>query len=225
MPGCWLKGDTRMIHLDSVHKSYATKHGMNHVLKDINLSLHLGERIGILGRNGAGKSTLLRILGRLEKPSSGACTFDMSTSWPLAFSGGFQGSLTGYDNLRFICRVYGIALEEQLDFVHSFSQLGSYLTEPIKTYSSGMKARLAFAASMMIDFDCYLIDEVVAVGDYTFREKCEEELFTKRQSKSVIIVSHDDSYIKKYCNRAFLLDSGQLHSFPDVDTALDAYRH
>jgi capsular polysaccharide transport system ATP-binding protein len=213
-----------MIHLQSVNKTYHTKHGENHVLKSVNLSLEPGEHIGILGKNGAGKSTLLRILGQIEKPTSGQCDFSMSTSWPLAFSGGFQGSLTGYDNLRFICRIYGIELKKQLDFVHDFSQLGRYLDEPVKSYSSGMKARLAFAASMMIDFDCYLIDEVVAVGDYSFREKCEAELFIKRKDKAVIIVSHDDSYIKQHCSRALWLDQGNLIAFPDVESALTAYK-
>ena len=142
------------------------------VLDDLNLTIHLGEKVGILGCNGAGKSTLIRLISGAELPTSGSIQRGMSISWPLAFSGAFQGSLTGLDNLRFICRVYGVDFRPRVDYVEEFSELGHYMREPVKTYSSGMRARLAFAISMSIEFHCYLIDEVLAVGDAEFQRKC-----------------------------------------------------
>ena len=154
-----------MIALEHVTKVYHTGSGPRTVLNDINFRLEKGQKIGVLGRNGAGKSTLIPILSSVEPPTSGRVIKDMRISWPLAFGGGFQGSLTGMDNMRFICRVYGADMEYVRDFVEDFSELGGFLKEPLKRYSSGMRARLAFAISMAIEFDCFLIDEVIAVGD------------------------------------------------------------
>src|SRR5918996_2315297 len=134
-----------MIRMDGINKSYPTRSGPVRVLRDVNLTVRPGERVGILGRNGAGKSTLIRLMSGAELPTSGHIHRDMSVSWPLAFGGAFQGSLTGYDNLRFICRVYGVDPEDKVEFVQEFSELGIFLREPIKSYSSGMRARLAFA--------------------------------------------------------------------------------
>lgn len=212
-----------MIRMTDIRKSYETVSGLSTVLDGVNLTIVPGERIGILGRNGAGKSTLMRIIGGAEKPDSGNIERQMSVSWPLAFSGGFQSSLTGLDNLRFICRIYGLDPETCLPFINDFTELGTYLTEPIRTYSSGMRARLAFAASMVIDFDCYLVDEIVAVGDSRFQAKCHEELFVKRANKALIIVSHDTSFVKKYCHRVAILLNGDLVNFPSVDLAYEYY--
>ena len=147
----------------------------------------------------------------------------MRVSWPLAFAGGFQGSLTGLDNLRFICRVYGVSVEDKVEFVQEFSELGRFLREPLKTYSSGMRARLAFALSMAIEFDCFLIDEVITVGDSRFHEKCREELFGKRADRAMIMVSHEQHIIKDHCSRASVLQDGKLIHFEDVDGAYRAY--
>ena len=166
-----------MIQLQNVSKKYHTQGGWTTVLKDINLTLERGQKLGILGRNGAGKSTLIRLMSGAEPPSSGKIIRDMSISWPLAFSGGFQGSLTGIDNLKFICRVYGADYQKVRDYVEDFAELGKYMYEPLKSYSSGMRARLAFGLSMAIEFDCYLIDEVMAVGDQRFKDRCRIELF------------------------------------------------
>jgi capsular polysaccharide transport system ATP-binding protein len=212
-----------MIGIEHVSKVYGTRHGPRQVLHDVNLTIHRGEKIGILGRNGAGKSTLIRLISGAELPTSGHVRRTMSVSWPLAFTGGFQGSLTGLDNLRFICRVYGAPIEPSIPFVEAFSELGSYLREPVKKYSSGMRARLAFALSMAIDFDCYLIDEVVAVGDSRFHEKCHTQLFEERKDKAMIIVSHNPAYIKEHCDRAAVLGNGTLQLFDRVDEALDCY--
>lgn len=154
-----------MIVLEDVCKTYQTRHGVRTVLDHVNLSLAKGEKLGILGGNGAGKSTLIRLISGAELPTSGRIHRGMSVSWPLAFGGAFQGSLTGLDNVRFICRIYGVAIPAAIEFVQDFSELGRSLGEPVKHYSSGMRARLAFAISLAVEFDCFLIDEIVAVGD------------------------------------------------------------
>lgn len=212
-----------MIRMKSVGKTYPTRIGPVPVLKDVNLTVHHGERIGILGRNGAGKSTLIRLMSGAELPTRGSVQRDMSVSWPLAFGGAFQGSLTGYDNLRFICRIYGVEPEGKIGFVEEFSELGIYLREPVKSYSSGMRARLAFAISMVIEFDCFLIDEIIAVGDARFHDKCHHELFERRGDRAMIIVSHSAEYIRQHCTRAAVLVDGRLHHANSLDEAFAFY--
>lgn len=212
-----------MITLTNVSKSYPTRQGPVTVLDRINLQVARGEKLGILGRNGSGKSTVVRLISGAELPDSGSVARSMSVSWPIAFSGGFQGMLTGLDNLRFICRVYGVDWADKVEFVEDFAELGRFLREPLKTYSSGMRARLAFALSMVIDFDCFLIDEVSAVGDDRFKRKCQHELFEKRGDRAMIIVSHSHSYIKKHCERIALLKDGSFIFYDDVDEAYEAY--
>lgn len=213
-----------MIVLDNITKRYSTRQGARVVLDNINFKIHPGEKIGILGRNGAGKSTLIRLISGAELPSSGHLHRNMSISWPLAFAGGFQGSLTGMDNLRFICRIYGADIRSAIPRVEEFSELGIYLGEPVKKYSSGMRARLAFAISLAIDFDCFLIDEVVAVGDSRFHKKCEVELFEKRKDRAMIIVSHQHEQIISHCDKAAVLRDGRLHCFDNVNHAYDFYQ-
>jgi len=212
-----------MIQVDNVVKEYRTRSGPVRVLDQVNLTVRPGQQLGILGRNGAGKSTIVRLISGTELPTSGTVRRTMSVSWPLAFGGAFQGTLTGYDNLRFICRVYGVDPADRIGFVEEFSELGIYLREPVKTYSSGMRARLAFAISMTVDFDCYLIDEVIAVGDARFHEKCMVELFEKRADRAKVIVSHDPHYIRAHCHSAAVLAGGRLTSFDDVDQAFEFY--
>ncbi|MEY4889073.1 MAG: hypothetical protein RIQ75_203 [Pseudomonadota bacterium] len=212
-----------MIRLSNVSKAYGTSSGKVHVLEGVDFQVNRGESVGILGRNGAGKSTLIRIISGAEQPDTGSIAREMSVSWPLAFNGAFQTSLTGIDNLRFICRVYGVDTERHIPFVEDFSELGVFLREPVRTYSSGMQARLAFALSMVIEFDCFLIDEIVAVGDSRFQAKCHEELFVKRADRARIIVSHDPGYISSHCQRAAVLQAGKLHQFDSVDEAYIFY--
>lgn len=199
------------------------RNGRKDVLHNINFTIQKGEKIGILGQNGAGKSTLIRLLSGVEAPNSGKIIREMSISWPLAFSGAFQGSLTGMDNLRFICRIYGINIKQAAAFVEEFSELGEYLNEPVKKYSSGMKARLAFAISLSVEFDCYLIDEVIAVGDSRFTAKCKYELFEKRKDRSIILVSHSSNAIKEYCDQAMVLHKGTLNKFLSIEEAYNFY--
>lgn len=212
-----------MISIEHVSKRYQTRQGWRTVLKDVNFTLDKGEKIGILGRNGAGKSTLIRLISGVEAPTEGEVKRAMSISWPLAFSGAFQGSLTGMDNLRFICRIYNVDIDYVKQFTEEFSELGQYLYEPVKRYSSGMKARLAFALSLAVEFDCYLIDEVIAVGDSRFSEKCRYELFEKRKDRSIILVSHSPSAMKQYCDNAMVLENGSLHQFEDMEHAYQYY--
>lgn len=213
-----------MITLRQISKRYPTRHGEVTVLDGIDLDIKPGDKLGILGRNGSGKSTLIRIISGAERPTHGLVDRQMSVSWPLAFGGAFQGSLTGYDNLRFICRIYGVDAASRVAFVEDFCELGRYLREPMKTYSSGMRTRLAFAISMAIEFDCYLIDEVIAVGDSRFHEKCKIELFEKRKDRAMVIVSHQAEQIVNHCTTASVLHGGRLHRFDSVAPAYEYYQ-
>jgi capsular polysaccharide transport system ATP-binding protein len=212
-----------MIVLKDVSKIYRTQSGPKTVLNKVNLTVLPGQKLGVLGFNGAGKSTLIRLMSGAELPTSGKIQRGMSISWPLAFTGGFQGSLTGADNLRFICRVYGADYAQTRPFVESFSELGRYFHEPFKTYSSGMRARLAFAISMAVDFDCFLIDEIIAVGDARFTQKCHHELFVKRKDRATILVSHQPASIRSICDSAAILTEGRLLPFDSLETALNCY--
>jgi len=213
-----------MIQIRDLVKRYETRHGKVLVLDHVNLDVRPGEKVGVLGRNGSGKSTLIRLISGAEYPTAGVIRCGMSVSWPLAFGGAFQGSLTGLDNLRFICRIYGVSAEDKVPFLEEFSELGRYLKEPVKTYSSGMRARLAFAISMAVEFDCFLIDEITAVGDSRFQDKCQHELFEKRSDRAMIIVSHQPDFIKQHCSRASVLVSGKLYDFDTVDEAMTFYQ-
>ena len=213
-----------MIKLKNIAKHYETSRGPRTVLSAVNLQVNPGEKVGILGKNGSGKSTLIRIMGGVAVPDEGEIIKDMSISWPLAFDSGIQGSLTGFDNVNFICRVYAADIDDVLPFVQDFSELGRYLYEPTRSYSSGMKARLNFAISMAIDFDCMLIDEVLAVGDARFKERCHEELLVKRANRAIVLVSHEPGMIREICDSAYVLHDGHLHDFNDVDSAYDFYK-
>ena len=193
------------------------------MLDHINLTINMGEKVGILGCNGSGKSTMIRLISGAEQPTFGSIERSMSVSWPLAFGGAFQGTLTGLDNLRFICRIYGVDAESRISYIQEFSELGPYLKEPVKTYSSGMRARLAFAISMAVEFDCFLIDEIIAVGDSRFHDKCQYELFEKRKNRTMIIVSHQPDFIKTHCDKAAVLVAGKLHAFEQIDEAMVFY--
>ncbi|MBU9629617.1 ABC transporter ATP-binding protein [Burkholderia multivorans] len=214
-----------MIELRNVTKRYSVHHGRSHreVLKGVNLRVQAGERWGILGRNGAGKSTLIRIISGSDKPHSGEVIKTMSVSWPLAFGGTFQGSLTGKDNVRLIARIYNVDYRKTLDLVEDFAELGAYLDEPVKSYSSGMASRLAFAISMSIEFDCFLIDEGMSVGDHRFHQKCNVELFEKRGDRAMIIVAHQTDLIRNVCSHAAVLENGVLKVYETVEDAIQIY--
>jgi capsular polysaccharide transport system ATP-binding protein len=212
-----------VIRLENVCKEYGVRGGRRRVLDNLNFTLERGGNLGILGRNGAGKSTLIRLLSGAEQPTSGRIHREMRVSWPLAFTGAFQARLTGLDNLKFVCRVYGVDWRPLLPFVEEFTELGLYLREPVERYSTGMMMRLAFALSMAIEFDCFLIDEGLSVGDARFGNRCHVELFQKRKDRAFILVSHDPNIIKLYCERACVLHDGRLYEFDQIDGAYGFY--
>ena len=214
-----------MIELHNICKYYRTPKGVKKVLDDISIVFPPGCNVGILGRNGAGKSTLLRMISGAELPTSGQVIRKASVSWLIGFSGGFHGSLTGRENLRFICRIYDADIERVTAFVEDFSELGEYMQMPVNTYSSGMKSKLAFGLSMAIDFDYYLIDEVTAVGDSTFQKKSKEEFDRRKEHSSLLVVSHSSSTIRSHCDAAAVLDKGKLNYFEDVEQAISFYEN
>lgn len=212
-----------MIEAQNITKIYQTRHGPNVVLNDISTTFPAQTNIGVLGRNGAGKSTLLRILSGAEQPDAGQVVRTGRVSWPIGFSGGFNGSLTGEENAKFVARIYGADVDEVVAFALEFSDLGPYFAMPVRTYSSGMKGRLAFALSMAIDFDVYLVDEVTAVGDARFRKKCEDAFAERRGRSSVVMVSHSISTIQRICERCAILEDGQLVECDSIREAAQRY--
>ena len=214
-----------MIVAAGVGKSYRSENGRGYhrVLSDIDFTVAPGEKLAVLGRNGAGKSTLIRLIAGIEMPSAGRIERNMSLSWPVGLNGGVGGSMTGHDNIRFICRLYNKPFALMREFVDDFAELGKYLGEPVRTYSAGMRARLNFALSIAVDFDCYLIDEIIAVGDQRFQQRSHDELFEKRADRSLILASHVPNIIKDYCSRALVLHRGRGKVFDDLDLAIDIY--
>jgi capsular polysaccharide transport system ATP-binding protein len=212
-----------VIELSDVTKSYQTRSGSNVVLDRISFTFPPRTNIGILGKNGSGKSTLLRVIAGTEQPDSGSIRWGGLVSWPIGFSGGFNGSLSGEENCRFVARIYGADIDEVVGFTMDFSQLGEYFHMPVRTYSSGMRSRLAFGLSMAIQFDVYLVDEVTAVGDANFQAKCRKAFEERSDRSSVIIVSHSMSTVRAYCERCAVLKNGKLLVFDSVDAASKEY--
>ena len=216
-----------MIHMDNVSKFYPTIHGRHYVLRDVDFSLPEKCNIGIVGRNGMGKSTLLRLLGGIDYPSHGKIKTDGNVSWPMGLQGGVQGSLSGRDNARFVCRIFGDTEDEvdrKIEFIYEFSELGDYFDMPVKTYSNGMRARLSFATSIAFDFDIYLMDEITAVGDQRFKEKSREALQDKKDKAYIIKVSHNLQELIKECDIGIYLTDGNIEIYDDIRKAVSVYR-
>lgn len=215
-----------MIKIENLTKSYRTPQGRHYVFKDLNIELPTGKSIALIGRNGAGKSTLLRMIGGIDRPDSGNILTEKTISWPVGLSGGFQGSLTGRENVKFVARLYAKKdeLKDKVNFVEEFSELGKYFDMPIKTYSSGMKSRLGFGLSMAFKFDYYLVDEVTAVGDARFKKKCADLFQQKHSESSFIMVSHSLNSLKKYCDAALFIGRDNRHQyFSSIDDAIAEY--
>jgi capsular polysaccharide transport system ATP-binding protein len=215
-----------VFELKNITKSYLTPKGRRYVFRDLSLKIPAGKNIGLIGRNGAGKSTLVRLLGAADVPDFGTIATDKSISWPVGLSGGFQGSMTGRENVKFVSRVYGAvgdAMRQKVAYVEDFAEIGSWIDEPVKTYSSGMRSRLAFGLSMAFDFDYYLIDEVMSVGDAQFRRKCAEVFEERLQKSKVVLVSHNMPEIKKLCDVVLLVRDGGVQIYDDVDEGIKAY--
>jgi capsular polysaccharide transport system ATP-binding protein len=212
-----------MIHLDRVFKFYRTEGHVKIVLDHASTVFQSGRSYGLLGVNGAGKSTTLRLIAGTELPNSGRVTRSVRVSWPLGFASGFHAKLSGRENVKFVARIYGADIRKVIDFVEDFSELGDYMDVPVKTYSSGMMARLAFGLSMAIEFECYLIDEITAVGDAKFQMRCSAAFDARRKSADLIVVSHNMGAIKQYCDCGAVLVDGQLMMFESVDKAIEVY--
>lgn len=216
-----------MIVLDNVTKYYPTTKGRRYILRDVSVVLPRGRNIAVLGRNGAGKSTFMRLVGGIEYPNSGTISADLRVSWPMALSGGFQGSLTGRQNAAFVCRIFGANrhhVADRIEYVRDFSELGDYFDMPLKTYSSGMRSRLAFSLSMAFEFELYLIDEITSVGDQAFREKSAAALEERRGRANVILVSHSMPMLRQQCDMGILLENGTLAAFESLNEAIEHYQ-
>lgn len=214
-----------MISLDQVSKSYRAGHGWNRVLDDITCTFPKGKNVGILGLNGAGKSTLLRMIGGVEPPDNGKIHRHGAVSWPIAFTGAFPGTLTGRENARFVGRLYGAPAGEVEAFTEDFAELGNYFDMQVRTYSSGMRARLGFAVSMAVEFDCYLVDEATEAGDWRFRAKCLRAFRERGENATVIMVSHNEETIRRNCDVGAVLSAGKLTLYDDIKEAMAVYTY
>ena len=214
-----------MIRFEHVFKTYHIRKFKKPVLNDISFTINKGESIGVCGANGAGKSTLMRLIAGVEHATAGRISREMTTSWPIGYISCFQASLTGADNARFIARVYRQPIGELLDFVEDFAQLGPYFHQPIKTYSAGMQARLAFGVSLAIKFECYLVDEVTSAGDERFRARCHDALIDRRKNGTLVMISHDPNTLREYCDRGAVVHGGGVRFFPTINEALDVHHH
>jgi len=216
-----------MIKIENLTKSYRTPKGRHYVFKDLNVELPSGKSVALIGRNGAGKSTLLRVIGGIDRADSGRVQTDKTISWPVGLAGGFQGSLTGRENVKFVARLYATPeeLREKVAFVEEFAELGKYFDMPIKTYSSGMKSSLGFGLSMAFKFDYYLVDEVTAVGDARFKQKCADLFKARHEEASFLMVSHSLGSLKEFCDVAlFIGRDNVVKYFESVDEAIASYK-
>ncbi|MDB5413892.1 MAG: ATP-binding protein [Rubritepida sp.] len=214
-----------MLELSGVCKSFTRGGVKRDVLKGVDATFWPGDAVGILGRNGAGKSTLIRIMAGVEHPTSGRVRRRMSISWPMGYGGAVHDQLSGADNARFIARIYDRPVDWVESFVKEFSEIGDQFRQPVKTYSSGMRARLIFALSMAVDFDCYLIDEVIAAGDARFAERCRQSLLSRRGRSALILVSHHMETVRSLCTHAAILSDGRLKFHENLDQAFAEYQH
>jgi len=212
-----------MIKLDRVFKFYRSAGVLKIVLDHVSTRFDSGFSYGLLGVNGAGKSTTMRLIAGTELPNSGRVARDLRVSWPLGFAGGFHAQMTGRENVKFVARIYGADVRKTLDFVEDFAEIGDYIDAPVKTYSSGMMARLSFGLSMAIEFECYLVDEITAVGDARFQARCLEVFTERRKRADVIMVSHSMQTIRDYCDRGGVIVDGQIIMFANVDLAIETY--
>jgi capsular polysaccharide transport system ATP-binding protein len=212
-----------MIQLDRVFKFYRTHGHTKIVLDHVSMTFQSGRSYGLMGVNGAGKSTTMRLIAGTELPNSGRVRRTARVSWPLGFTGGFHHAMTGRENVKFVARAYGENVRRVLEFVEDFAELGDYIDVPVKAYSSGMMARLAFGLSMAIEFDCYLVDEITAVGDLRFQAKCREAFAHRRANADLIMVSHSMETVKNYCDYGAVLVDGRVIMFETIGGAIEMY--
>ena len=209
-----------MIRFENLQKSFWTRDGPKHVARDINATFPSGVAVALLGRNGAGKSTMMQMISGAMRPDSGHVQITGSMSWPVGFAGSFHSKLTGEQNVRFIARVYGVDTDELIAFVDDFAELGAHFYLPVRSYSSGMKSRLAFGVSIGIPFDTYLVDEVTSVGDAAFRKKSRLVFGERMKAAGAVVVTHSMSEVRSLCTAGAVLENGELTYFDDVEEAI-----
>lgn len=212
-----------MIRFEHLTKSFAIPGGRKTVIDNLTMTLPSGRSLALLGRNGAGKSTLLQLVSGTLRPDHGRVVSDGTISWPVGFGKSFHPDLTGAQNVRFVARIYGVDTEELVDFVEDFAELGPHFYMPVRSYSSGMKSRLTFGASMGIQFDTYLVDEVTAVGDAAFRQKSRALFQARMETASAIMVSHEMNQVRSFCDAGLVLTGGQLEYYDDIEAAIDRH--
>ncbi len=213
-----------MVH--DVHKRYMTRQGVSDwVLRGITFNIPSRRNVGIIGENGAGKSTLLRIIGGSDFPSRGYVERLCRVSWPMG-NGGLEGTLTGRQNAKFICRVYGFGheMEERIARIECFAEIGKAFDRPVTTYSAGMRSRLQFALSLAFDFDVYISDEVTGAGDVAFRAKAAKAFRDLAGTASIIMTAHGEASLKEFCQSGLFLYKGNVQWFENIDDALYAYK-
>jgi capsular polysaccharide transport system ATP-binding protein len=213
-----------MIEFRDVSKYYRTANGQKTVLDRLSLVIPTGAKVGLLGRNGAGKSTMLGMISGTVKPNSGEILRNATISWPLGFKGSFHKDLTGAQNVRFVARIYGMDTDALVKYVHEFAELGDFMDMPLRSYSSGMRARLAFGMSMGISFDFYLVDEITAVGDARFKKKSLHVFKNRLKDSGLLMVSHSTGTIQDYCTSGLVLENGEATWFDDVNEAVEVHR-
>jgi capsular polysaccharide transport system ATP-binding protein len=213
-----------MINIVNLTKSYPSRLGPQYIFKELNFSFPTENNVAILGKNGAGKSTLFRLLAKSEYPDKGQILTNRTMSWPVALQTGIHPQMTGRENTRFIGRINNVpSIKEYEEKVQAFAEVGKRFDLPVKTYSSGMRAKLVFACCMNINFDIYLIDEATSVGDPKFRRKAQQALKQKRDTAGIIMVSHEMDQIREFCTSAVIIDNGELEYFADLEQGIDAY--
>jgi len=216
-----------MIVVDNLHKRYLTDHGPGKwVLRGVNFTIPKNTSVGLVGRNGAGKSTLLRLIGGIDYPEKGSVKRYCRVSWPMGLIGGLQGSLSGRQNAKFVCRIHGheADIEEKIAFIQDFAEIGEAFDDPVKTYSSGMQSRLKFGISLAFDFDVYISDEVTSAGDAAFSKKAAAAFRRLADHAGLIMVSHSDGTLRQFCQAGIWLHEGKAHWFDDIEDALKNYK-
>lgn len=216
-----------MIEVKDLYKRYHGPFGGDWVLKDVNFYIPPAVSVGLIGRNGAGKSTLLRLLGGMDMPDRGQILQQGRVSWPIGLSGGFQGSMTGRQNVKFVARIHGgeQRIEQIIKFVQDFAEIGKAFDQPVKTYSSGMRSRLGFGLSLAFDFDVYLSDEATSVGDASFKAKATKAFHDRIGRASLIMVSHSTGILKDLCQAGIWLHEGRAIWYDKLDDAIYDYHH
>lgn len=215
-----------MIRIENLWKRYHGDDASDWVLKGIDITIPKGVSVGLVGQNGAGKSTFLRLIGGMDSPDKGQIVRECRVSWPIGLSGGFQGSMTGRQNVKFVARLHGgeELVSKTVKYVEEFAEIGKAFDHPVRTYSSGMRSRLGFGLSLAFDFDVYLSDEATAVGDASFKAKASKAFKDRVGKSSLIMVSHSEGILRDLCQAGIWLHQGKAYWFDDINNALQAYK-